>query len=263
VKQKKIAKALLAALCISLCFSGCTNIDSIIESDGPGNGEVFEKDLSEGLYVHTKDGSFYKPNNIHENFHGSTNQATNTRLTWAVGADKPIPTVYKDDALVYITDREIPEAFEAERFVSSGYTFGLALLSIGSNGKISIAPDSALEGSNAYDIFGSALSDRAVVTIDSIDGKALSKEDLSYGGCIKGLKKNETYTLSAYKGTHYAAVDVIADTRVFSSYEVDSTGGCTMTENGYAVVDISNLADGYYSFDGQGLIRICRDKSRK
>ena len=254
--------ALIATVSVTLLLTGCSGIDSIIEKDAVNeNGIVTDGESKEGLYILKADGTYMVPNTLNQNFSTKTSSASQDRLTWSVNGDKTIPVIYAEDKLVYFSTGEIPEYFDVEQFAGGGYTLGLALMTPNADGGVNVNSAGLLNGSSAYEQLAGSVGKKMLLTIDTIDGNKVDPDTLSYSGSFTGLEKGKTYKIGAYLGTHYGEIEIAADTRVFSSYLTTTTAGYTLTQNGYAEVDISDLEDGFYSIDNQGLIEIRKSES--
>ena len=261
--MRKRIIAVILAVSLTMQATACSGVDSIIEKEAvSSDGIVDSESITEGLYILRADGVYQQPNTDYQNFKGTTNSASRERLTWSVSGNKVIPVLYANDELVYYGYGSIPEYFDVEQFTGGAYTFGVALLSESSNGGVSVHSDGVLPGSDAATQLSNSLGKNRLMRFVTINGESIEGDRLSYSGSITGLEKNTSYDIGVYVGTYYAEVPIKADTRVFSSYKTTTTGGCKLTKDGYAVVDISSLEDGYYSINGLGLIEIRRSEER-
>lgn len=251
--------ALLTTISVTLVLTGCSGLDSIIEKDAvSSDGIVTSDEMGNGLYILKADGTYMVPNTANQNFKGEATSASRDRLTWSVDGNKTIPVITAEDKLVYFSTGEIPEYFGVEQFAGGSYTFGLALLTPSTDGGVIVSESGILNGSSAETSLSGSVGRKMVLRIETINGEEIDGDTLSYSGSITGLNKGETYTIGAYIGTRYGETQITADTRVFSSYMTTTTAGYTLTKNGYAEIDISDLEDGFYSVDGQGLFEIRR-----
>ena len=175
--------------------------------------------------------------------------------------DEQIPTLYKDDKLIYKADGDsadnpIPTEFVFERFYDEGYSIGVRYISNQPDGgkyKFNIDTASIYIGSSICQMDANGGD---IVTIDKINGKELTEDKISTSGTIKGLKHGEVYTLDAYVGTEYKGLDVEADTHMFSSYELYKLTEYSMDPNGYMIIDIPDyMWSGYYYVNGKGMFR--------
>lgn len=258
-KRHLICTALLLS---SFFLCGCSAEDLIEEDrDTARLGVIAEEDVEEGIYIMTADGDYYQPNTANQSFSSVTNEASPNRITWVNDNNKEIPSLYSDDTLVYFSSEEIPAYFSVERFLSVGYTFGIYNASLSTDGEIVFSADSLISGTDADNLFSQAM-EGGVMSLISVDGNELSEDDLSRCGSIKGLEKDHVYTIGVYKGTYYEETELTADTRIFYSSLVDQTTGIDKTKDGYAIIRLPELEDGYYSVNGTGLFHYIPDEAR-
>lgn len=257
-KIKKLSLILIASIFITSA-AGC---DSIIEHENVDSPIVGEEEEKEGLYILTKKGTLYKFNTKNQNFEGTTSSASVSRMIWCCNEDKYIPTLYSDDKLVYYGSALPDGPFNVEEFIDLGYTIGASSLSKSTSGLISITDEQLLNGSNAYNILSPSLPSTGWQMAE-INGKLIDDSMINDYGLIDGLEKGDKITIGVYSGTKYGKTEIVADTRVFCSYAVTATAGYTLTKNGYIEVDLGDLEDGYYSFEGCGLTQLKRSEKRE
>lgn len=178
--------------------------------------------------------------------------------------DDRIPTYYEGDELIYYSNEKIPTKFSLERYYDHGYSFGIFGLAeyIAGSGNYALNTKHASKigykvGSSA-EILGQAISsDGIVISIPYVGDKALTSEDISTAGTIKGLLLNSEYNVDAYIGTERHEIKLTVDTRIFSSYEVELNLKQYQFV-GANIIKISlpkYLKSGYYNINGVGLFR--------
>lgn len=257
---RKKMNILLFMSVIILSLSGCSKGD-IIEKKIDSSKAIDKTDIEDGLYILTEKGKFYKPNKENQSFNDVSVQASSTRVIWSVNDQKVIPTLYKDDKLVYFSKNILENDFVIEKFKSTGYSIGVYGLSTGTNGDINISSNNIIAGSTFSSQLDKIIKNGESVAIEELSGKKVSEDKLKRGGIIPDLEKNKKYKIGIYKGTYYGKIEVLADTRFFVSEKTDYTKGFQKTKSGYVIVDTGNLENGYYSINGEGLFRVT-DKKR-
>lgn len=256
-KLKKISIILLASVCMTFT-AGC---DGIIEKENVESTVLEEGEEAKGLYILSADGTLYKFNTKHQNFEGVVNSSAPDRFTWSCNNDKNIPVIYSDDKLVFYGSELPDNPYKVEKFNDLGYTIGTGPLSKSTSGLISITESQLMNGSNAAEILTPAIPSNGW-KLAEINGKAIDDNTLNEYGLVAGLEEGQSVKIGVYAGTKYGNTDVIADTRVFVSTIVTETEGYCLTKKGYIEIDIGELEDGFYSFNGCGLTELRRAEKR-
>lgn len=236
--------------------------------------------IPDGYYVKTAEG--YYPLPMGRPILASSNdpiiaKAANPegRLVAFGQDDALIPTLYKDDELIYkasgtaaATKKKSkssdasdatstsPTSFVFERYRDEGYTIGLSGLYTTESGnryKTTISSATVYPGSSVTNL---SFNTGDEVIVDKVGNVSITEENVSVGGTVTGLEKGQTYNVEAYCGTAYIGGDVVADTHVFTSYELYNVTNFAMSREGYMQVEIpSFMWSGYYYINGSGLVR--------
>lgn len=262
MQKSKLLCSVAVLLCSATLFTGC---DGVFETSSSGTGGLVKGDVEDGIYILTADDEKYAPNTDHQNFKDNTTvtSADNSRIVYSVNGDNEIPTLYADDKLVMYSSGAIPDSLNIEKFTPTGWTFGIYGLTESTNGGYKITSDNLVEGSNASAQLSSALTNSDSVSIYSIDKTDLDeKYEFSKADSFKGMEKGEKHTLGVYAGSYYADIDILADTKMWSSQVTSTTAGYKRTKDGYVEILTGNLENGYYSFEGSGLIKVVTDEKR-
>ena len=189
--------------------------------------------------------------------------ADSSRIVYSVSGTNNIPTLYSDDKLVMYSADEIPDSLNVERFSSVGWTLGLFGLQSATNGGVKITSDSLVPGSDAASKLSAVLGKSKAVTIYSIDGNEITTSyPFSKANSFEQMEEGETHTLGVYAGTYYKEINISADTKLWSSSMTTTTAGYTRTKSNYIEINIGGLEDGYYSFNGTGLVKVVRKETR-
>lgn len=255
--RKCMSIVLMSVMMLSL--AGCSK-DDIIEKKVDLSKAVDESDIEDGLYILTAKGKYYKPNTENQTFSDASIQASSNRIIWSVDNKKAIPTLYKDDKLVYFSKSMLEEDFIIEKFKSMGYSIGVFGLSTGTNGEINISSNNLVTSSTLETQLKKTMVSDENITLEEIGGNKINADKLLSGGIIPDLKKNKKYKIGVYKGTYYGETEVKADTKFFVSEKTDYTSGFEKTKSGYFIVNTGNLKNGYYSVNGEGLFRVTDEK---
>lgn len=232
-----------------------------------------EDQLQGGNYYINDGSSFYQvaPGTLYSSKDDDTAIATeaspDTRMVMFGKDDEQIPTLYKDSKLIYKssdfnnpsaegTVESTPTDFYLERFYDEGYSIGVrGLTNIdGTKFRTTISGVTYYPGSDASLILPTE-SDKEL-TLDKVNGVPISTDNVTSAGTIKGLTQGQSYTVDAYVGTSPVGGSIIADTHMFTSYELYDIKDYDLSENGYAVITMPDyMWSGYYYINGVGMFR--------
>ncbi len=193
------------------------------------------------------------------------NNADKSRRIMFGKDDVFIPTLYKDDVLVYVTD-VMPESFKWERYYDDGYTVGLAGLELNSTNAYSLTMDVTTINSESSFFSGLVnyaasksieLSEGMSMVVNAVNSAKLTEANVSECGSITGLTKDSSYNVDVYCGSLYIPVEgCVADTHVLHSYETYATTACNYLQASYIQVVVPDFfPSGYYLVDGVGMVR--------
>lgn len=266
-----LAAAIAAA---AVMASGCKKQEP--EPTGPVEQSltaVTVNDLQSGCYYVKDGGDFYELPSEGMNFDPSKPAETTTmmpsgiikkdvnRIVHYVYKDTAIPTLYKNDQLVFKASGNVP-SFTWERFNDQGYSIGLYGLSPSSAGKIQF--ENGKSGNDSTSSITAALSgalsegmtlDNGFV-LDKINGASLTGDNLRTGGIVAGLTKDAVANCDLYVGTTLISASATADMRAFTSFELYTTDLYSNSPDGYAIIDIPDyLKSGYYYINNAGLVK--------
>lgn len=266
LKKRIFTCFLLAASCI--VFSGCGKKQVQEPTDEILTAFTMADLLPGHFYVKSGDSFFLLPTedqnydttkeifSTDDTKNGMIGQEEN-RLVNFTYKDLAIPTLYKNDQLVYVSDGSI-STFVWERFKDYGYSIGLSGLQLTSSGKIkSQETTMAAMGSTAEAAIASlTVPEGADITVDKINGTALSSQYINDGGIITGMSRDAAANVDLYIGTQHVPISISADTKYFKSFELYSTDKYALSTDGYAIVEIpSYLRSGYYLVNGVGFVK--------
>lgn len=175
-------------------------------------------------------------------------------FTWT---DDAIPTLYKNDQLVYVAAESIP-SFRWERYLDRGYSIGISGLSVADSGKItSTVLTKYAMGSSAETVMTAEGIDAASgYTVDSINGVTLGETYLGDAGIITGMSKNSTAQVNVFVGSKPVPLTISADTRFFKSFELYETSRYQLSTDGYAILEVPQyFKSGYYLINNYGFVK--------
>lgn len=268
--MKRITRTAVLILFVALALTGCKKEE---EPTGPVDQVLapITADMLEPGFFYVKSGdSFYllpaeDCNFDAENDHlestdfkenGMVGQDLNRLLsfTWT---DDAIPTLYKNDQLIYVAAESIP-SFRWERYTDKGYSIGVSGLLIGKSGKVTSGPQSKYAYSSSFETALTAENIEATsgFTVDSINNVTLGENYLNDAGVISGLSKNSQAVVNVFVGTQLHQITAAADTRYFKSFELYETSKYALSTGGYAIVDVpSYFKSGYYLINNYGFVK--------
>ena len=182
--------------------------------------------------------------------------------------DKRLPTVTSRDALIYISDTQVPDSIVFERFGDYGYTIGVANL-IADGGDHYYLPY-AVDDETQYKYYldmksdASQLGDFSTITklyLDKVGDIKVNKESVTDGGTVAGLKKGEEYVCEFYTGTFYQDYLLKADIHTFCSLERFISYEFEFLHSNCIAITIPDyFKSGYYVVNGVGLFRYVADE---
>lgn len=265
-----IAAALAA---VSVAVTGCKKEEAAPELPVEQTlTAVTVNDLKSGSYYVKNGGDFYELPTESVNFDTTrpvetTDSKPNgivrdkNRVVDFVYKDSAIPTLYKNDQLVFKASGNVP-SFTWERFLDQGYSIGLYGLTASSAGKIQFT--SGTSGNDASSSITAAIAasltegmtlDNGFV-LDKVNGASLTGENLRTGGIVAGLTKDAVANCDLYVGTTLISASATADMRAFTSFELYTTDLYSNSPDGYAIIDIpSYLKSGYYYINNAGMVK--------
>ena len=191
------------------------------------------------------------------------------RSIWVDSAvDAQIPTVKAGDKLVYVSDESVPDSIVFERFADYGYTIGVSNMQADLGGHYYITFSDVEEDDYKYFIDmksdASQLTELEAVTklyLDKVGSDRVTKENVSDGGTVLGLKKDKTYTCEFYTGTYHQAFNLKANIHSFGSFERFVSHDYEFMHSNSIEIEVPDyFVSGYYFVQGVGLFRYVSQK---
>ncbi len=231
------------------------------------NGRFYVKAGETFYYAPVEDKSFDPNDTLNSKIVFSTTKDSETgiedveqnhRVLAFTNWDNAIPTLYKNDQLVFKSSSGDISEFTWERYKDEGYSIGVSGLQPNGAGKL-------ISGDNAtYYAAGTAYQELSKLDIpsgtdliiDSMNGTPLDKTYLSEAGTVKGLTKDAGIMANVFIGTTPQEVPMNADTRFFKSFELYKTTNFELSANGYAIISVPDyFKSGYYLINNIGFIK--------
>ena len=138
--------------------------------------------------------------------------------------DDLIPTVTKDDLLIYVSSTAVPDGIVFERFADYGYSIGLSNIIKDGGGHYYIEYAAVDEDDYKYYLDmnsdASQLSSLAAIEklyLDKVGNTKVRENNVSDGGTVLGLTKDKRYVCEFYTGTYYQDFKLTANIHTFSS----------------------------------------------
>lgn len=177
--------------------------------------------------------------------------------------DDSIPTVRKDDLLIYVSSTAVPDGIVFERFADYGYSIGVSNMIKDGGGHYCIEYAAVDEDDYKYSIDmnsdASQLSDLAAIErlyLDKVGDTKVREDNVSDGGTVLGLKKDKSYVCEFYTGTYYQDFKLTANIHMFSSLERFTSYEYEFMHSNFIVISIPDyFKSGYYFVNGVGLFR--------
>lgn len=176
--------------------------------------------------------------------------------------DSAIPTLYEGDCLVYISSTTVPfSGIEWERFADYGYTVGVSNMVGDESGHYRILN----EDGKGYKGYLSVNSDAYAVNeflnlsylfLDKVGKVPIRDNNVSDGGTVLGLSKDQKYICEWYTGTYYQDYELTANMHAFGSLETFKTYNYEFLHSNCIEIAIPEwFKTGYYYIQGAGLFR--------
>lgn len=181
--------------------------------------------------------------------------------------DDSIPTVTKDDLLIYVSSTAVPDGIIFERFADYGYSIGLSNMMKDGGGHYYIEYAAVDEDDYKYYIDmnsdASQLSSLSAIEklyLDKVGSTKIRENNVSDGGTVLGLTKDKSYVCEFYTGTYYQDFMLKANIHTFSSLERFTSYEYEFMHSNFIVISIPDyFKSGYYFVNGVGLVRYVAD----
>lgn len=260
MKIKKLIPILLMTTLMSLCLTGCDDVQ-IFQTKTDPNALVGLKDteLKNDVYYVKNNTRFYKTYLPEQGSAVSGVSALNeSRVMATMLDDTLIPTHYSDELIAFQSEKIDLTEITLERFYDFGYSIGCFNGTVTKDGYLYFEKQGCLVANSSL---AKAIGDTQSndIRIASIDNKPLDLSQINTkAGVITGLEKNKSYKVGFYIGTRYVETNIEADCRMYGAYEMFSYGQDYLsdTPNGYMCFNTPlNLKCGYYNINGKGLFK--------
>ena len=181
--------------------------------------------------------------------------------------DDSIPTVTKDDLLIYVSNTAVPDGIIFERLADYGYSIGVSNMIKDGGGHYYIEYAAVDEDDYKYylDMNSDASQLSSLETIeklylDKVGDTKVRQNNVSKGGTVLGLKKDKNYVCEFYTGTYYQDFKLKANIHTFSSLERFTSYKYEFMHSNFIVISIPDyFKSGYYFVNGVGLFRYVAD----
>ena len=262
--KKYIITIIIASLVLTGCSLTSEKIEEEQKQEKTNNTElkllpVSEKEIElDQMYVKTGD-EYYKTMTDFDYYFDNSEKPSNDRHIFLKDNDVLVPTLFKDDVLIYNTTSLIPEKFELERFEDVGYSFGMFGLDMIYLNKIQLRydDDHIVYGTSFAKLF-EGYEDDTIFLLDKLNGKKIDSSFITRSGTIKDLTYGKEYELEYYLGSNYIKQKAIADVHIFTSFEVYNTSDFKFNTDSKLKINMpKELPSGYYLINGQYFIRYC------
>ncbi len=177
--------------------------------------------------------------------------------------DERIPTVCSSNALIYISDTAVPDDIIFERFADYGYSIGISNMVPDAGGHYYIVYSDTDE--DDYKYYVDMKSDAADITqfdalsrlyLDKVGDMSVSEDNVSDGGTVMGLDKDQYYICEFYTGTFYQDFRLRADIHCFGELERFVCHDYEFLHANCIRIKIPEwFKSGYYFVQGVGLFR--------
>lgn len=184
-----------------------------------------------------------------------------------------IPTCFKNDTLVYYCDDKLPDYFILERFEDVGYSFGICNLKLNPQNNLYYFETTTSDEEVNPNIYQKSNFSKiqelyppeSIISINSLgkDKLEIDSNQISRGGIILGLEKDNLYTVTVAKGSDPMVCEFLADTKMLTSWEIlDISTRFNFSETKTIEFDFPNyMENGYYMINGKGLFRYVNGKT--
>ena len=170
-----------------------------------------------------------------------------------------IPTMYKDDRLIYKSSTFIPTKYALEKFFDNGYTLGVCGLvqDLSENYRYYSSEDNGMgRVLSTSDAAGFDGLEADSVYLVQVGDKRVTPANVSMSGTVTGLNLMEAYDCDIRTGTERILANLKCNVHYFSSAETYMFGAFTFITPIIAQLNIPKyVSNGYYEINGGGLFR--------
>lgn len=180
-----------------------------------------------------------------------------------------IPTMNKDDTLIYKSQTLIPNIYAMEKFYDHGYTFGVAGLKPDVSGKCKYESINSDSGSGSgivqttSDAAGFDSLEAESIYFVSVGDTYVTSDTLNQPGAISGLELMKQYKCDIREGTKKNDVSLTANIRLFSSAENYMFSDFEFITPYIAKINLPDyMTTGYYCANAAGFFKYDKDGSK-
>ena len=296
--SKAISAMVCVGLMVSLALTGCSerkvHVDEPYELEHEFNeGDIYyQQNQDRGIPLNTENITDYLSNGDYYILHdgklystffssksgynpgklGLGDSSKKDRFLCFTSEDiKSIPTLFEGDKLYYFSRDAVYDYSCVERYIPWGWTVGIRNLQYTKTGHVYVrvpSKDDAEDEPATSPFFSPEFSDiythvdpenGGYVSIDKIGGLNLTA-DLVRDGMVDGLNEGAPYDFEMYQGTNYIYYHASADIFMFQGFESYALWEYEPLQDYLYEIKVPDyLLNGYYNFDGKGLIRLVRD----
>ena len=218
-------------------------------------------DLRDNAYYVKHGDEYYRLYIGDATFQSDNSGSANSRVAWFGKDITRIPTMLKNDILVYHSSSDIEDSINVERFEDLGYTIGICGMQETDSGRYSFTttPEAMNidRNSDAGKLY--QLGSRTYV-MDKIGGTELRSGNISRAGTIIGLQEGKKYNIEIYSGTIVSKYTITADICAFASMDSYEIKGFDYMEGQTVSIKFPEYFNsGYYYVNGYGIVRYIND----
>jgi hypothetical protein len=176
-------------------------------------------------------------------------------------SDDSIPTLYEGDKLLYISQSSVPEEIEWERFADYGYSIGVSNMESDTSGHCYISnPEGKGFTSYVYKLSDAnqvnSFSTISRLYLDKVGNTSVTADNITDGGTVKNLTKDNEYVCEFYTGTYYQDFALTANVHTFGTLETFTTYNYKFLHSNCIEITIPSwFKSGYYYINGKGFFR--------
>jgi len=254
LKRKCIV--LLALLLMPVLFlSGCKK-QIFKEKQDPFEQQTVTLNDMKPDVIYAKSGTkFFVPYMPNGTASGKATAPSPARMFWMGQNAQSVPTIYKGDTLVVMSENLSRSNVILERLKDCGYSIGIYGAEYNKDTEM-IEFDyskSIIPSSSAEEAFSSW---SAEIHIKTINGKAVTENMLDSAGVLNCFEHGKSYNMEFYSGSQFLECEVYAGVHMLESWEMYVLDNITATKRGYLSITLpQDLKSGWYLVEGQGIVR--------
>lgn len=245
-----------------------SEVEPIHSVDDLKNNKLYVWDDCKKKTIDNKNNRFFECPTGNVNIKYEDREAAIEKYTVWIPSDKDneIPTLTSNDKLLYVCNAIVPDTFTFLRMYENGYSIGITSLipDASEHYYISYMLTDADDYKKSINVKSDA-NDLAGLNIerlylDKIGGKEVTEQNISDGGIVTGLTKDEQYICEFYTGTFFQDYLLTANQHTFTEFEEFTCYGYEFMHSNCIEISIPDwLCSGYYCINGIGLFRYVDD----